>query len=222
MKPKKWGCIYEISDQIDDIVMGPVSATPVSELPFELFLVIAAHLPLPYRPSSLLSLALTCHRLYEVVIPSLLYNAVRVVGEEQALRTLNTLIAKAAPVNEEDIQKKGSFSLSHCIHHLCIQSSITTPIRPPDNSISALHKLIDVEGLQHLSDLTLHIDPEWDGTSTPNPINVNFTLPSLFLESLRKKCPNLKNVYLSYDISQEFENKWIERELFSIKVYSRL
>ena len=42
-----------------------------------------AHLPLD-RPLTLLLLALTCHRLYEVVIPHLLYNAVGVVGEELA------------------------------------------------------------------------------------------------------------------------------------------
>ena len=198
--------------------MGPL----LSELPFELFLVISAHLPLPYRPSTLLSLALTCHRLYEVVIPYILYNAVRVVGEERALRTLNALTAKAASVNEEDIQKKGNPSPSHCIHHLCIESSVATPIRSPDHSINALQKLIDVDGLRHLSDLTIHIDAAWDRTSMTNSIDIYLTLPSLFLESLRKKCPHLKNVYLSPDIAQEFENKWIERELFSIKVYNRL
>jgi hypothetical protein len=203
------------------IVMGPaapVSATPVSELPFELFLIISAHLPFAYRPSTLLSLALTCHRLYEVVIPYLLYNAVRVLGEERALRTLNMLIAKAANVNEEDFQKEGNFSSSpspsHCIRHLCIESSLTTPIRTPDHSINALQKLIDMDGLRNLSDLTLHIYSEWDETID---IPWHLTLPSLFLESLRKKCPRLKNVYLN-DLSQEVENKWIERELFSIKV----
>ena len=196
--------------------MGPL----LSELPFELFLVISAHLPLPYRPSTLLSLALTCHRLYEVVIPYILYNAVRVVGEERALRTLNALTAKAASVNEEDIQKKGNPSPSHCIHHLCIESSIATPIRSPDHSVKALQKLIDVDGLRHLSDLTLHIDAAWDGML--NSIDDYIALPSLFLESLRKKCPHLKNIYLSPDILQKFENKWIERELFSNKVYYRL
>jgi hypothetical protein len=194
--------------------MGPASATPVSELPFELFVVISAHLPLAYRPSTLLSLALTCHRFHEVVIPYLLYNAVRVVGERRALRTLNTLIAKAATVNEEDIQKKGSPSPSHCIHHLCIES---TMFYTPDHSINALQKLIDMDGLRHLSDLTLHIDsmvPFFAGTRE---------LPSLFLECLRKKCPHLKNVDFKFTVlSQEFGNKWIERELFSIKVYNRL
>ena len=194
--------------------MGPASATHISELPFELFLAISFHLPLAYRPSTLLSLALTCHRLYEVVVPYLLYNAVRVQDEEQALRTLNMLTAKAAPINEEDIQKKQNPSPSHCIHHLCIDTSITIPILTSDHSINALRKLIDVDGLRHLSYLTLHINH-----ASPPGTNIHFTLPSLFLVESLKKCPNLKNVYLT-DFTQEFENKWIEHELFSIKVYN--
>ena len=172
--------------------MGPASATPISELPFELFLVISSHLPLAYRPSTLLSLALTCHRLYEVVVPYLLYNAVRVEGEEQALRTLNMLTAKAAPMNEEDIQKKQNPSPSHCIHHLCINISTKIPIPTSDHSINVLRKLIDVDGLRHLSDLTLHIDYKWDWT-----LPTHLTLPSLFLVESLKKCPNLKNVSLT-------------------------
>ena len=118
--------------------MGPSSATHISELPFELFHVISSHFPLAYRPSTLLSLALTCNRLYEVVVPYLLYNAVRVQGEEQASRTLNMLTAKAAPLSEEDIQKKRNSSPSHCIHHLCINTSITIPILTSDHSINAV------------------------------------------------------------------------------------
>ena len=200
------------------IVMGPASATHISELPFELFYVISSHLPLAYRPSTLLSLALTCNRLYEVVVPYLLYNAVRVQGEEQALRTLNMLTAKAAPLSEEDIQKKKNSSPSYCIHHLCIDTSITIPILTSDHSINALRKLIDVDGLRHLSYLTLHIHREW-GKKSPTGTNIDLTLPSLFLVESLKKCPHLKNVYLT-DFTQEFENKWIEHELFSIKVYN--
>jgi hypothetical protein len=202
-------------------VMGPASATPISELPFELFLVISSHLPLAYRPSTLLSLALTCHRFYEVVVPYLLYNAVRVEGEEQALRTLNTLTAKAAPMIEEDIQKKRNPSLSHCIHHLFINTSISTlPIPTSDHSISALQKLIYMDGLPHLSDLTLHIGGEWD-TTLLTDINIYLTLSSLFLVESLKKCPNLRKVHLT-DFTHQFEKKWMEHELFSNKVYNRL
>lgn len=199
------------------------SAPSFTSLYPELFPIISAHLPLAYRPPTLLSLALTCHRLYEVVVPHLLYNDVRLVGEDQALATLNKLIAKAQLVNEEDIQKKGNPSLSHCIRRLCIDSSIKTPIRTPDHSINALQKLVDVDGLRHLSDLTLHIsgELEWDGSSDSesgnNAIDDFLTLPSSFFISLRTKCPHLKSVYLT-DFTQAFKNVWIELELLSFEV----
>ena len=205
------------AQDIASFVMGPSSPIPISELPFDLFPVISSHLPLIYRPSTLLSLALTCHRLYEVVVPYLLYNAVRVQGEEQALRTLNMLTAKAAPMNEEDIQKKRDPSPSHCIHHLCIDTLITIPILTSDHSINALRKLIDVDGLRHLSYLTLHINRGW-GKTSPTGTNIDLALPSLFLVESLKKCPQLKNIYLT-DFTQDFKNRWIEHELFSIKVY---
>ena len=196
--------------------MVTVSGTPISDLPVELFLAISSHLPLAYRPSTLLSLALTCHRIYEVVVPYLLYNAVRVEGEEKALRTLNTLIAKAAPMTEEDIQKKRNPSPSHCIHHLCIDTLISPTL---DHSINALRKLIDMDGLRHLSYLTLHIERDWKKTS---PTNIYLALPSLLLVDSLKKCPHLKNVYLTY-FTQEFENvKWLEHELFSLEVYNKV
>ena len=190
----------------------------LSELFPELFHVISGHLPLAYRPSTLLSLALTCQRLHDIVIPHLLYENVRLVGEDQALPTLNTLIAKLE--NEEDIQKKWNPSLSYCIHRLCIESSTTTPIRTPEYSINALQKLVDVDGLRHLSALTLHVDGGWDGSAVDDPFDVYLTLPSSFLESLRTRCPHLKSVHFT-GLSQEFENYWIDPPgIFSIQVYN--
>ena len=187
----------------------------LSELFPELFHVISGHLPLVYRPSTLLSLALTCQRLHDIVIPHLLYVNVRLVGEDQASPTLNTLIAKVE--NEEDIQKKGNISPSHCIHHLCIESSTTTPIRTPDHYINTLQKLVDVDGLRHLSALTLHVNGGWDESPVDNTF---LTLPSSFLESLRTKCPHLKSVHLT-GLSQELGNNWIDAPgLFSIEVYN--
>jgi hypothetical protein len=155
------------------------------------------------------------------VVPYLLYNAVRIEGEDQALRTLNALTAKAAPMNEEEIQKKPNLSPSHYIHHLCID----TVINPSsDHSINSLRKLIDMDGLRHLSDFTLHIKGEWGsagfGYSTESlsiRTNINLTLPSLVLVDSLKKCLHLKNVYFT-DYTQEYEEMWLKHELFSIKV----
>jgi len=195
-----------------------VSAIPfLSELqafPVELFHVISDHLPLAYRPSALLSLALTCHRLHEIVIPHLLYKDVRLVDRDQVLPTLNTLIATLELVNEEDIQKP-----SHCIHRLCIDASIETPIRTPDHFMNTLQKLVDVGGLCHLSVLTLHVDCEWDGTDGDNDIDIHFILPWSFLQSLKTKCPHLKSFHLTGSAHQ-FANNWINSPgLFSIEVY---
>ena len=193
------------------------SAISFSELFPELFPIVASHLPLPYRPPTLLSLALTCHRLHEVVIPRLLYSDVRLVGENLAIQTLNTLIAKAERVDGVEIQKERNPSLNH-IHHLCIDSSIKTPIRTPAyHSINALQKLVDVDGLCRLSSLTLHVNCDWDMSFGDNPIDIFPTLPSSFLTSLRTKCPHLKSVYFT-GLSPEFGNKLIVPVLFSIKV----
>ena len=139
---------------------------------------IIEHLPVVYRPSILRSLALTCHRIHDVVFPELTYDSVWLVGEDQALTTLNMLTARAELVTAQDIQKQGNPSPSHCIHHICLDSSIKTPTHVP-NSLDALQKLIDVDGLRHLSSLTLRVDPTG-----------HLKLPSSFFTSLETKCPN--------------------------------
>lgn len=128
------------------VIMSISFTMSFSELSPELFPVIIGHLPLVYRPSTLLSLALTCHHVHDVVFPELVYDSVQLVREDQALTTLNMLITKAEVVTEEDIHNQGNPSPSHCIHHMCLDSSIKTPIDTP-NSLGALQKLIDVDGL---------------------------------------------------------------------------
>jgi len=140
----------------------------------------------------------------------------RLVGEDQALTTLNMLIARAELVTAQDIQKQGNPSLSHCIHHICLDSSITTP-NHTSSSLGALQKLIEVDGLWHLSSLTLQVDCEWDGTEGDDPMGHLLKLPLSFFTSLKTKCPNLKSVRFS-DFSQEFGKEWIEPHVFSIKV----
>ena len=203
-----------------------------SELYPELFSVISAHLPLIYRPSTLLSLALTCHRLHEIVIPHLLYNDMRLVGEDQALSTMTMLSAKAISVDEEDIQTKGNPSPSHCIHRLCIDSSISMPTNKNHNSFFVLEELIDLGGLPHLSDLTLHIKLELEMTGKWSPSDfvedgieidnrdvkeIFFPLELSFFTILRTKCPDLKSIHFT-DFSQVMRDEWIESGIFSNEV----
>jgi len=134
--------------------MSTSSAASFSELSPELFPTIIEHLPFVYCPPTLCLLALTCRHIHDVVFPELTYDTVWLVGEDQALTTLNMLIARAELVTAQDIQKQGNPSLSHCIHHICLNSSMTTP-NHTSSSLGALQKLIEVDGLWHLSSLTL-------------------------------------------------------------------
>ncbi|KIM36825.1 hypothetical protein M413DRAFT_31439 [Hebeloma cylindrosporum] len=195
--------------------MAASPAASFCDLPPELFPEIIEHLPLVYRPSTLLSLALTCHCIHDAIFPELLYDTVRLEGEDQSLTTLNTLIERAEVLITQDIQKQGNASLSHCIHHICLDSSIETPMNGP-NSLDALQKLIEVDGLRHLSSLTLHVIPEWDGTEGDDETEPHLKLPSSFFTSLETKCPNLKRVQIS-DFFQEFGKEWIEPHIFKIK-----
>lgn len=120
-----------------------MSEAPFCKLPPELFSVIVEHLPLVCRPPTLLSLALTCQRIHDIVYPGLVYDTVWLGEEDQALTTLNMLIARAEMVTAQDTQNQGNPSLSHCIHHICLESMLKTPIRGP-NSLGALQKLIEV------------------------------------------------------------------------------
>jgi hypothetical protein len=184
----------------------------------ELFLVISNHLPLAYRPQTLLSLALTCRHIREIVIPHLLYRDVRLVNN-QALHALKIWNAKAQAVTEEDIQKNGNPSPSHFIHHLCIDAALATPLatKSPDHCLDALHRLIDVNGLRNLTSLTLHIRSRWDGLELEDFTDAFLIMPSSFWQSLKSKCPNLKHIHMT-DMSQKLGDEWIERELFSSKV----
>ena len=198
------------------VIMSASSVASFSELSPELFHVIIEHLPLVYRPSILRSLALTSHRIHDVVFPELTYDTVWLVGEDQVLTTLNMLIARAELVTAQDIQKQGNPSPSHCIHHICLESLIKTPTRVP-NALDALQKLIAVDGLRHLSSLTVQVVYGWDGTEGNDPTEHFLKLPSSFFTSLETKCPNLKRVQLS-DFLQEFRKEWIEPHIFSMKV----
>lgn len=195
--------------------MSTSSGPSFVELSPELFPVIVEHVPLVYRPETLLALALTCHRIHEIVFPELVYDSVRLVGEDQALTILDDLISKAELVSQEDIQKRGNPSLSHCIHHLCLDSSIGTPIRSR-SSLDALRKLLEVNGLWHLMSLRLRVDANWDGTEDDDSAGF-ITLPSSFFISLGKRCPHLQRTHIS-DVSQTFQREWIEPHIFSLEV----
>jgi hypothetical protein len=193
---------------------------PFNDLAPELISEISRHLPLVYCPSTILSLALTCHRTHDIVAPFLLYNNVHLM-DDQAFPTLEMLNAKAEIVTEEDILIKGNPSPSHCIHHLAIDSSISIPVSTThDHWFSLLHKLIDMDGLRNLLSLTLHIESDQTGMDEMDffySAEAYFAISPSFWRSLKFKCPNLKNIHMT-GISQQFGDEWIDRELFAFNV----
>ena len=176
----------------------------------ELFPVITNHLPLAHRPTTLLSLALTCHQIYRVIVPYLLYRDVRLAGD-QSVSALTALNAKAQSVTKREA------SPSHCIRHLCINSVSKFGVFSPNSVLDILQNLIDADGLPNLSSLTLHISSDWNGiVQLENIIDAYLIIPSQFWQSLKSKCPNLKNINMT-EISQTVGDEWIERELLSLK-----
>jgi hypothetical protein len=193
-----------------------------NELFPELFSVISGHLPLAYRPPTLFSLALTCHWIYDVIVPHLLYNDVRLIGNEAVVVSALTALTEAKAVIEENTRnlKKKNTSPSHCIHHMCIDSVSTFGVSTPNNVLDILKNLIDMDGLPNLSSLTLHIRSDWDGiVELRDMIDAFLIIPPSFWQSLKFKCPNLKNIHITH-ISQKAGDEWIERELLSFRVSS--
>ena len=105
----------------------------------ELFPIISEkHLPLAHRPTTLLSLALTCYQIYGIIVPYLLYNDVRFAGD-QSVSASTALNAKAQSVTKEDIQQRETFP-SHCIH-LCINSISKFGVFSPNSVLDILQNL---------------------------------------------------------------------------------
>ncbi|KAG6835358.1 hypothetical protein H0H93_002193 [Arthromyces matolae] len=182
-------------------------ATPVTlnDVFPELFPVIFTHVPLPNRVPTLLSLALTSHHLHNVIIPHVLYNDVRLVGEDQALPVLKRFLEAVKDASRNN--NEGTIIPTQCVHHLCIDSM---QIGVPDTSLTQLQNLIDIDALTNLVSLTLHIEGD---DSAP--------LPKTFWSSLKEHCPNLKGIHLT-GIPPDDNTEWIQSEIFTIQGLSSI
>jgi hypothetical protein len=161
--------------------------TNITSLAPELFLLVSRHIPRLYRPASLLTLALTCRRLHEVVIPRLLYHDVRLEGDATwALSFLEPLRAAAELTSEKDVQL-GNIPLSHHIHSLCIRNyEYCTEFA--QIVLYELRLLIQCGGLRNLQSFTIHLRGDlhsWDGIDRP------------FWRTAKAQCPRLTEVHLS-------------------------
>jgi hypothetical protein len=67
------------------------SVAAMHSLPFELFSIIANHLPLPNRPPLLLSLGLTSRYIWDIIVPCMLYEHLIIHNEESLVSVVDTL-----------------------------------------------------------------------------------------------------------------------------------
>ncbi|KAG6847934.1 hypothetical protein H0H93_004771, partial [Arthromyces matolae] len=167
----------------------------LSELPSELFTVIAGHLPLHKRVSTLLSLALASHFFYNIIIPHILYTHVRLGDDEDQALPFWKKFIDAVHSKEEG---HTTTPISYYIRHLCIRYRATY------ESLPELQRLIDCDGLPNLVSLTI------------NCRDISLDL----LASIRwqNHCPSFQGIRLS-SLSQ-IPVKWIQSELFAIQAVS--
>ena len=184
----------------------PLRAVSLDSLPPELVHEIPAHLPNLHRPSVLLSLALTCRFLYDIIIPNLLYQAVWLEGEARAMGVLSGFNAR--------LGQNSYHRISHHVRYLAIKSDINraTQDELPTNSFRGLRTLINAGGLPKLVSLSLHFGKRWFwDPSDLGIIRKCGELDHSFWGALRDKCPSLTHVRLTGVIqdSEELGANWI-------------
>jgi hypothetical protein len=177
----------------------------------EIFPIVAAHLPLYTQPSTLLALALTDHRLHEIVVPRLLYQKVWLEGEKRALQVLRSLKTQAGAIDEKAFLQGDEMPIAHHIHRLCISSELSKDARETKaDTISELRELIDIGGLRNLVSLALHMGDGWYVDYTDYERVTGFgRLDKLFWTSLQDNCPHLKEISLT-GVTDYRDDRWVE------------
>ena len=154
-------------------------------------------------PSVLLSLALTCRRLRETIIPTLLYQAVWLEGEERAVHVLSSFNARLGQVSEHQI--------SHNIRYLAINSELSQrQCEGPTTSLRELRTLIKAGGLPNLVSIALYIGDGgfWSslqGESIEDPYG---ELDRSFWDAVRHNCPSFAHVHLT-SLTTEVTKLWV-------------
>lgn len=189
----------------------------------EIFPIVASHLPLYTQPSTLLSLALTDHRLNEIVIPRLLYQKVWLEGEERALKVLRSLKAQAESTDKGRILQGSDIPIAHHVHRLCISSELSPEARENKvDTISELRELIEIGGLFNLVSLAIHMGEGWyvDMDNDYERVDGFGRLDHSFWASLKEKCPRLKEISLT-GVTDFQGDRWVEESgLYEYQVLS--
>ena len=145
--------------------------SPFSDLIPELFPIIAAHLPLFLTPSTLLSLAVTNHRLSQIVLP-LLY-------QRLILKNIYVLKVMSKLLNEPELGK----SIRE-LHTLADQDDIR------GGFFHILNKVITKGLLPYIHTLSLFCIRDWLGFEDLDGLRAHFWI------DLKSNCPRLRGLIL--------------------------
>jgi hypothetical protein len=172
--------------------MAPTTSdfSGIQSLPLELFSVIASHVPLPNRPATLLSLALTSRCTRNLIIPSLLYEHLIIHNEQSLILVVENLWRNA--------------HLRLAVRGIYIRASLTRA--ESGTSFPALTKLRDLFDLGGLSgvktiDLRLgsylgsHENGRPDAFGISNPFE---SLPDDFWPRLNGCCPRIQTLTIDH------------------------
>ena len=169
---------------------------PLTNVPPEIYSIIATHLPLHATPSTLLSLGLANHHISEIA-PPLLYSRLVLKNEEDALLILQKLASDSSfgPVVRE-------------LHILSNLSRETRIYDPPLDVITRVSDVILKGSLPFIHTLDLHLGDGWYYDQF-YPVQ-GFARPGkeLWLH-IKEMCPRLKALIL-VGFQDHPNNPWIE------------
>ncbi|KAF9002240.1 hypothetical protein BDQ17DRAFT_1425904 [Cyathus striatus] len=172
-------------------------------LPPELFPPILQHIPLIFRPSTCLSLALTSHHFHNIIAPRSLYKNVHLCTEEIAFRKLK---------HWTHLQQRTDNPHVHHIQNLYIESVLQLPVEDLGNtSFSWLKRLINLDGLKNLKALIINLS----ATKTKDDGRFDAFDPSGLWESVMNHCPALEKLDLCGFPLEYKPGDWAFRKLIS-------
>ncbi|KAG6824596.1 hypothetical protein H0H92_006387 [Tricholoma furcatifolium] len=170
----------------------------VELLPAEVYPLIVAHLPLYATPSTLLALALTNHRISEIVLP-LLHSCLILKNEGDALFILQKLSSDP--------------DFGRLVRELHIMSdlSLQTQNRRTSDVISLVVDIISQGNLPFLYALGLHLSSWWyyDDRNNFESVDGFARFEKGWWLKIKERCPRLRTIVLD-GFREDDENPWIE------------
>ncbi|KAF9531449.1 hypothetical protein CPB83DRAFT_761386 [Crepidotus variabilis] len=172
---------------------------PLESLLPEIYPIIAKHLPLYATASSLLSLALTNHRISAITLP-IIHSRLVLKTEKDAISILQKLA--------DDL------SFGREVRELHIMTNLSAETRESNPPLDVVRRLQDVILKGHLpfiNTLNLNLMKGWyfDGSPQYHPIQGFGELRKEFWLDLREKCPRLRSLALQ-GFADNIDQPWIE------------